>query len=379
MDFFINCLNNLYSNTCILFYYIPLVLMGLIGLCLLVIFHEFGHFIFAKIFNVHVPSFSIGFGPRLIEKKIGETTFAISAIPLGGYVEIAGAAEVGQGEQKFAKSQDERSFNQKPYWQKMWIISGGILFNIIFTYLALSLLLYLGSPCIGSRCAETNPPLISYIIAGKPAEKAGLKAGDTILKINNKEVSTISSLSEELKKFINQNATLTILRNNKEEKNIEINVGSQKVGDKTLPLLGALWSIQPLSFKDALIEGWKSTIDMIVQIASALKNITKTKDVGGPLILLTYLTKFAGEGLKTFLFILAFISINLAIFNVIPLPIFDGGQALFYTIEAIMGRPISDEIRYKIHYYTWILLIILLVYLTYNDLLRILKEFVWKQ
>lgn len=378
MNFFINCLNNLYSSTCLLFYYIPLVLMGLIGLCILIVFHELGHFIFAKIFNVYVPSFSIGFGPRLIEKKIGETTFAISAIPLGGYVEIAGAAEVGQGEQQFAKSQDERSFNQKSYWQKMCIISGGILFNIIFTYLALSLLLYLGSPCIGSKCTETNPPLISYVIAGKPAEKAGLQAGDLILKINNKKVDTILSLSEELKKFINQNTTLTILRNNKEE-NIKINVGSQKIGDKTLPLIGALWSIQPLSFKDAIIEGWKSTTDMIVQITSALKNITKTKDVGGPLILLTYLTQFAGEGLKTFLFILAFISINLAVFNVIPLPIFDGGQALFYTIEAIMGRPISDETRYKIHYYTWVLLIILLVYLTYNDILRILKEFVWKQ
>ncbi len=116
---------------------------GIIGLGFIIAFHELGHFLFCKAFNIRVPSFSIGFGPKLFSKKIGGTEFSLSAIPLGGYVEIAGSAEVGQGEQKEAHANDEGSFARKPYYQKLLVMLGGIAFNILFAYVVLSLLFML--------------------------------------------------------------------------------------------------------------------------------------------------------------------------------------------------------------------------------------------
>ena len=176
----------------------PLILLAILGIGFLIVFHEFGHFLFAKLFNVLVPSFSIGFGPRIIEKKIGETTFAISAIPLGGYVEVAGNPEVGQGEQKEAHISGDRSFNSKPYWQKLLIMAAGILFNIFFAYAALTFLFTQGAPCIGSWC-ENKAALIGVVNPKSPAEKAGLPAGDKIVSVFDTPTATIKELVTSLK------------------------------------------------------------------------------------------------------------------------------------------------------------------------------------
>ncbi len=119
---------------------------GLVGLTFLVTFHEFGHFLFCKLFKIHTPSFSIGLGPYLYSKKIGDTVFAISAIPAGGYVEIAGAAEVGQGDQAHAGRQDHYSFASKPFYQKFLVMSGGILANLLFAYVAIIGVCWAGLP-----------------------------------------------------------------------------------------------------------------------------------------------------------------------------------------------------------------------------------------
>ena len=119
---------------------------GLIGINFVVGIHEFGHFLFCKFFKIRTPTFSFGFGPYLASKKIGDTTFALSSIPLGGYVEIAGSAEMGQGDQKEAHARDTGSFAIKPYWQKLLVMIGGIVFNLIFAYAALIFLFMIGLP-----------------------------------------------------------------------------------------------------------------------------------------------------------------------------------------------------------------------------------------
>src|SRR5271170_7782292 len=150
---------------------------ALIGVGFLIGFHELGHFLFCKLFNIHTPSFSIGFGPKLISTRIGDTDFSLSAIPLGGYVEIAGAAEVGQGEQEHAYSSDERSFARKPYYQKMLVMFGGIMFNLIFAYTAFIFLCSFGLPA--------TVPTIGTVQADSAAARAGLQSGDTIIAIDD--------------------------------------------------------------------------------------------------------------------------------------------------------------------------------------------------
>ena len=349
---------------------LPLIILAILGIGFLIIFHECGHFIFAKLFDVKTPSFSIGFGPRLFEKKVGETTFAVSAIPLGGYVEMAGSPEVGQGEQLEAHDTSDRSFNSKPYWQKMCIIAGGIVFNVIFAFAALAFLLSQGAPCIGSWC-ENQPAFIGVVNPNSPAERAGLKPHDTITAVAGTATPTIKDLTGILETRIGQPTTITINRDGQTQ-DIAIIPEGQDMGTKKRPILGVAWQRAKLNFTEALTEGWRATWALITQTFGAIKGLTKSREgIGGPLMLICQVTQFAGMGMKMFLFMLAFISINLAVFNVLPLPIFDGGQALFFTIEAILRRPLSDETRYAIHYYTWLMVIGLVIYLTFKDVIKL--------
>lgn len=362
-------------------YIILSLIFAILGIGFLISFHEFGHFLFCKIFKVDTPTFSVGFGPRLLEKKIGDTTFTLSAIPLGGYVEIAGNREIGQGEQKEASRTDQNSFAHKPYWQKMLIIGGGILFNMIFAYLALSYLYSVGAPGIGAT-SGTKPPIIATIEPGKPADKAGLRIGDKIISIDGQTTDTIESVMKHLESKTISQTLIKIQRptnniNNPVEQDISVNldIDSATQGQKK-PRLGIYWYIAPLPLTQALKEGFNATWGLTVQTAKALWSVVATRDtqsIGGPLMLISQVTQSTQLGFKVFLFLLAFISINLAVLNIIPLPIFDGGQALFFTIEALMGRPLSEDTRYKIHYYSWLAVVGLIILLTLSDIHRLTK------
>lgn len=360
-------------------YYLLKAFMALLGLSVLVAVHEFGHFIFAKLFGVYVPSFSIGFGPKILSKKIGETEFCLSAIPLGGYVEIAGNAEIGQGDQQYShlSANDHRSFAGKPYWQKMLIMFGGILFNFILAFSILSGLYFSGAPCIGQLCSS-DAPIIKKVEQDSNAFKAGMQAGDRILSIDENPINTIQNFKAQTNNLIDKEVAAKILRNN-EEKNINILIGFQEVSGKKLPKIGIEWQSQPRSFSQSIYDGLYTTWSITKDIFEALKNLVtgKMKDrsqIGGPLLLLYQIAESLSQGYKVFLFLLAAISINLAVFNILPLPIFDGGQALFYTIEAITGRPLSESTREKIGQYTWLFVIGLIILLTFSDITKIFKK-----
>ncbi len=353
---------------------LPLIMLAMLGLGFVIAFHELGHLLAAKLFNVYAPSFSIGFGPRIFQKKFGETTYALSAIPLGGYVELAGSAEMGQGEQAHAQDKSDRSFSATPYWQKLLIMLGGIGFNILFAYIAFSILFNTGAPCIGNWCND-KPATIGAVYPKTAAQNAGLREGDTIISVDGKPTATIGDVVTALGSFLKKPISIGITRSG-EPITTDITVGEQEVGTQKKPLLGVAWHITKMGFVDSLKEGWNATWSLIKQVAGALLNITKSRDgVGGPLMLITQVTQFAGLGAKMFLFMLAFISINLAVFNLLPLPIFDGGQVLFFTIEAITGRPLSDRTRENIHYYTWLGIIALFAYLTLRDIVKLSSWF----
>ena len=188
------------------------IFVGIIGIGFLIGFHEFGHFIFCKIFKISTPSFSIGMGPQLIKRKIGETTFSISAIPLGGYVEIAGMAEVGQGDQKEAGRRDRYSFASKPYYQKLLVLSGGILFNLIFAYIVFIALFMFGMPKTPILFPEDVPAVIETIRPGSAAEKYQLKVNDKITAINNQSINSVTELNKKLQELPDQNINLTVER-----------------------------------------------------------------------------------------------------------------------------------------------------------------------
>jgi regulator of sigma E protease len=364
------------SNIALTFQSLFSILLGILGIGFLIGFHELGHFLFAKLFKVRVPSFSLGFGPRLFTKKIGETDFCLSAIPFGGYVELAGAAEVGQGEQKDAFATDEGSFAIKPFYQKLFVMLGGILFNFIFAYFAMILLFMTGIP----KTPHISQPVISGIHQKSAAERGGLHIGDRIISINEQPIGrNIQEIQKIIQPLAHKQATVVIERDG-EQLTKTIIIGKNETEVEPIGVLGVEFDYLPTpahSFKDALMLGittcnkWiKDTVNGFLQLR---KNIGQ---VGGPVMIIAMTTKSSTQGWQLYLLLLALISINLAVLNLIPLPILDGGQILFYSIEALIGRPIPHKIREYIHIATAIMFIILFIYLTINDISRLASTYI---
>ena len=361
------------------------ILLGIIGVGFLIGFHELGHFLFCKLFGIRTPSFSIGFGPRLISRKIGDTIFSLSAIPLGGYVEIAGSAEMGQGEQKEAHTSDEGSFARKPYYQKLLVMLGGIAFNLIFAYCAFITIFLIGLPKTPHFFPDNAQPIINHIQDDSAADKGGLKIGDHILTVNGTSIegnaATAINLIESL---ANQNITISVERYEK-ERTFNITVGQKESRDnKIVGSLGIGFEIKNVagySPLKAIKYGITKTNAVIAQTFNAFKGLFTGRNLNqmaGPIMIISMTAKSAGAGLPIFLFFLAIISINLAVLNLNPIPILDGGQILFYTIEAIIGRELPIKIKEYIHIACWVLLLGLILYLSTQDLGRMLKPLLTK-
>jgi len=353
------------------------IVLALCGISFIVGFHELGHFLFCKLFGVRTPSFSIGFGPRLFKKKIGDTEFSLSAIPLGGYVEIAGIEEVGQGEQKEAKRSDKHSFSTKPYYQKILILGGGILFNLIFAFTTLSILFTFGIPKTPFLYPTNAIPVIKKIAADSPAKKACLQQGDELLKLAGQKIDSQNIIG----------SLVCIMESAQEKTHITIKRDSQTL---QLPItldqenfkhrLGVSFEVKEIPAQ-SFMQSIKSALHVMRTWArntfTALGGMVKKRTVngmGGPIAIIAEITKSVQSGAIGTFILLCFISVSLAVLNVLPLPIFDGGQALFYTLEAIIGRSL-DDFRIYIHYASWFLVVILMLYLSYRDVVRIYLSF----
>lgn len=356
------------------------ILIGILGLSFLIAFHELGHFLFAKLFHVRTPSFSIGFGPKLFSKKIGTTEFSLSAIPLGGYVELAGAAEVGQGEQKDAHATDEGSFAVKPFYQKLCIMFGGILFNLLFAYCAMTILFMTGIPPHPLMYLTNGAPIITGIIPGSAAEKYNLQIGDRIIAIEGQQIGDdISLVSKTLAPLANKEVSFTIERNNAQFTE-SILIDSKADCAKPTGTLGIssfyIKPTPPHSFFDAIKGGVAITNTWIKATIAGFSNLfskSGVSSVSGPIGIIAVTVNAAAEGFKVFILLLVLISVSLAVLNLIPLPVLDGGQILFYTIEAVIGRPIPERIREYIHITTWVFLLIFIVCISGKDIYYIIK------
>jgi len=353
------------------------ILYAIVGFGILIIVHECGHFLFCKLFGVHTPTFSIGMGPALIEKKFGDTNFRLGALPLGGYVEIAGNEEVGQGDQLYAQDMSERSFQSKAYWQKFLIMIGGIAFNIAFAYIALSILFMIGAP---------KPDIaIKNVGEYSLAKQQGLESGDVILSIGKHNIAEnpelLATALEEIKELKQGAVPFSVMRNN-QKTHLSITIPQ----DATIPQgqgkLGIELTFKPSDqrerypFFESIKKGIEQTNTYIYLTLAGLKNMFASrslKGTGGPVLMISESVRQAQAGFVYLFIFLAIISINLAIINLLPLPILDGGQILFFTIETIIGREIPTPIKNGIFIGSWMLILGLMLYLTYNDILSIFR------
>ena len=355
--------------------------IALFGIGFIIGFHELGHFLFCKLFGIGTPTFSIGFGPVLYKRRMWDTDFTLSAIPLGGFVEIAGAAEVGQGEQKEADSTEKDSFAVKPYYQKFLVMMGGIICNLLFAYVAFIFLSLIGIPRTPLVPTQTKTT-IRKLHENGAAFRAGLKPGDHIEAVNGVTVADdFTKLIETVQPLANKQAKLRYTREGKEEE-VDMTIGERE-GAKDVGSLGVtefeMEAIPPQPFFSAISQGIALTNAWIAQTVKGIAGIFRKadiKNVGGPIVIISVLTTGATTSLKIFLILLALISINLAILNLLPLPILDGGQLLFYTIEAIVGRPLPVKVKEYIHIASWLFILGLVLYLSVFDVARIASPYV---
>lgn len=337
---------------------------GIGGIALLIFLHELGHFLFCKLFNVYTPTFSIGFGPVLWSKKIGTTNFTIAAIPLGGYVEIAGM----NGDD--SSTDHELPFTQKPYYQKLLIMLGGILFNIIFAFKVAVLVYLWGAPGSLLLYPETATTTIARIVPDTIAAQQGMQAGDIITAFNGIPLAQRAEPLIMHLKTAQEPVTLTFERQGEVHTTEPITV----IPGKPIGFLFETERLQRYGLMESISRGWQTTMRWIRDTGNGLLHILKKADLssaGGPVKIISMISQSAGDGLLVYLLFLAIISINLALFNLLPVPILDGGQLLLTTIETVMGRALPIKVREYIFIGTWILFLGLILVLSFKDISHI--------
>ncbi len=363
---------SLISSTQALAQYLPPLLFAIIALGVLITIHEFGHFLFCKLFGVHTPTFSIGFGPTIVNRIFGKTNFRLALIPLGGYVEIAGMDEPGQGKQEFSKSSGPESFASKAWWQKAFIITGGIIGNFIFAYLIFTLLIQQGF--IRQWCTSTR---IAHIQESNMS--GGLQKGDRILKINEEDVQDqpqkVYRILSAAKQQNQQSIAITYQRENDRKKTDLIIKKESETEPNPSSELCLLLEQNKQPIKDAAIKAFFAITSISKLIIKSLVSMISQRDASafsGPVGIIQVTTKAAQEGFLYFLFFVAIISINLAVFNLLPLPILDGGQLLIITLESLSGKHLSEKARIAIANLCWLLFLILILFATYQDIKKII-------
>ncbi len=337
----------------------------------LVFVHEFGHFLFAKLFKVRVETFSLGFGKKIWKYQKGETEYCISAFPLGGYVKLTGE-QPGEETQK-----DSRSMSEKPVAQRAAIIFAGPLFNYLTAFLLFSLIFFVGMP--------TTTTKIGTVKSGYPAIKAGLQKGDTITAVNGKKIQYWSELSALIqKKTSGREVTLSIERNGKQLKKVLI-PKVEKVPDLfgrqiKIGIIGVEAGGQTRILRYGFLKSIGKGANQVVTLTRVtyfafyriiLGKMSFRKAFGGPVLIYQATGEAAKEGFIYLLNLMAALSVSLAIINLLPLPIIDGGHLLFLLIEKLKGSPVSLKTLEAANRIGMALILALTVFVFYNDLTRI--------
>jgi len=340
-----------------------------VSLGLLIFFHELGHFLLARLFGVGVEKFSLGFGPRVAGFERGGTDYRLSAIPLGGYVKMVG--EIPGGE--LSEKERPYSFTHKPVWQRMLIVAAGPFFNLL-----LAVLLFWG--LFWSMGEFILEPVVGAVSTDAPAAAAGVMPNDRITAVNGKPVESWSQMARLIAQSGGRPIDVTVDRSGEQ---LAFGITPKTMQDQNIfgePVERYIIGVtsrgdtqnRPVGPVKAFLYGISQT-GRIIQLTalSVVKMIqgTVSKDnIGGPI----RITQMAGEqaraGMASLINFIAFLSINLAILNILPIPVLDGGHLLFFTIEAIMGRPVNRRFREMMQQAGVLLLTMLMIWVFYNDI-----------
>ncbi|MDD5491286.1 MAG: RIP metalloprotease RseP [bacterium] len=338
-------------------------LIIIVAFSLLVIFHEFGHYIIAKLLNVKVEKFAVGFGPEWFGFKGKETQYSVNLFPLGGYVRMLGD-EVGD-----PNADSPRSYLAQKWYKRAFIVAFGPVMNFVLAILLFTIIFM-----VGVNVPDTATTRIGFVYEDTPAFKAGLKEGDIVTKINNQEIKNWDELTKIIQPNYNKNMPLEVLRDNK---TIVFQLAPEYDKERKVGILG-IRSSQKLErdnpFK-AFIKGCEETYSWTEITLKAIWWMVSGKiapEVSGPVGIAQMISVGVKAGFASLVAFIAVLSINLGVFNLFPIPILDGGHILFLVIEAIKGKPVSAQ-KIKIAQTIGLaVLLLIFVFATYKDIVRLI-------
>ena len=341
----------------------------------LIFIHELGHFVVAKKVGIRVHKFSLGFPPNIFSKKVGDTTYCIGLIPLGGYVKMAG--EDPSDESTGA----EHEFSSKTVGQRTLVIFAGPFMNYL-----LAIFLMIGVLYFGGRPVFNNDRIIvGTVQTDAPADKAGLKEDDVIIAFNGQAVSNFDSLRIRINSKVEEEIEISWLSDDTDTITASITTKQQLLpradgGFDTVGIIG--FTQKPIgherpSLVSAAVEGFIITHVIVRETFKFIKQLVtgqaSTKMIGGPLFIARQSGKEASKGAANLFFFMALLSVNLAILNIMPIPILDGGHLVFLAIEKLKGSPLSIKVRGIAQQVGMVLLFTMIIFVTYNDILRAFK------
>ena len=328
--------------------------------------HEFGHFIFAKLSNTYVYEFSIGMGKKLFGKKRkdGETEFCIRAVPIGGYVMIAGE---DLEDEKIPK---DRQMCNKSFLQRFMVLFAGAFNNFIFAFI----ILFISAIIYG---AAITKPYIGDVSPDYPAYTAGLEKGDLLLSLNGTKITNWDKALVMLQTSKGNEMTFKVLKQDGSTKEYKVVPIKEKdsEGNESYKFGIATKYEKEYGFTKSLSYAWNKTISLFGSMWDTLKYLFNGKvsinQLSGPVGIYSVVDSQSHQGMEALLYLVAYLSINAGIINLLPFPAFDGGRILFLFIEKIFRKPVSKNVENIIHSIGFMLIIGLLIYVTFNDIIKL--------
>ncbi|MDT8435174.1 MAG: RIP metalloprotease RseP [Gemmatimonadota bacterium] len=359
------------------------ILATAVVLGVLILVHELGHFWAAKAVDIEVSRFSIGFGPRIAGFRRGETEYVLSAFPLGGYVKMAGMVDeevtsrLEGADEESSREPSPRDFDRKPLWARFLVISAGVLMNLLFAVAAFSVVAGVEGVVV---------PVAADVAPGSPAERAGLREGDRFLAVAGRPTRDVS---EVIRGILQRPGEPVRVRVERDGERLDITVVPETIREYddiardtvSLGRIGVGFETteatkQRLGPAAAFAAGVSRTWTWVREVGDFLVRLVtgqrSPKELGGPIVIGQLSGQFARAGLLPLLNFMAIISVNLAVLNLLPIPVLDGGHLAFLTVEALRGgRAVGPEQRIRLTQIGMLLVIGLMVFAFANDILRL--------
>jgi regulator of sigma E protease len=356
----------------VLFY----TLIFVVALAVLIVVHEFGHFIVAKQLGVRVLRFSVGIGPVLFSRRMGETEYALSAIPVGGYVKMLGDEDDAEG---LSAADAPRAFSMRPVSHRALIVGAGPFFNFLFAVVA-----YVVLHVFYGVAMPSDLPRVAGVTSGMPAERAGLTVGDLITAVDGATIATWDDLAQAVRESGGRTLQLSVQR---KAETIAVPITPERrpatdlFGEVTgeMYLIGVVrdTELTPVPLARGMYLGAERAATGVLLVFEGLYRMVtgriSARELGGPIAIARTAGEQARQGFGPFLNALGFLSINLAVLNVLPIPVLDGGHLFFFLMEAVLRRPIRQRHREIAQQMGLLILVTLMLLVFYNDIHRLLE------